>query len=239
MNIQNNSAPPSIRFTLDDKPTVVYTAPNLQFEGDSLLFFQSDVLPPTAHQIIANTTVASAAAPFFVDYLIVEPSGASVVPPAPTTSPLPPPSSQSAGNGNTATGQNTGSPTGSSSGGNPASPTSSGDNGMDSKSSSHTGPIVGGVIAAVVVILMLLVGVFYYRRRRRDASFRYPEDARPTPAMRDTTPIISGRLPFSTSLFIMRSDIASVCSQDRVIKLTARSLLSLFHARTMRQSRKP
>lgn len=171
-----------VRFSIDNGPFVTYTAPSLTVEGDGLLFFQSDPLSPGTHQIIANTTAATGDSPFFVDYLIVEPIGATL------------PSSTSSSPSSTASSTpSTSAPTssGSSSTAAPAqtSGTTAGDNGNPQHKSSSAGPIAGGVVGGIAIIALILLGLFLWRRRRRNATFGYPDDIAPTPAMMDTAPV--------------------------------------------------
>ncbi|TCD67554.1 hypothetical protein EIP91_012251 [Steccherinum ochraceum] len=181
---KNGAAPPIIRFSVDNGTPVVYNAPALTIEGDALLFFQSDALSPTTHQIVANVTRATGDSAFLVDYLTVLPVGATIPasssqPPLPTTPPANASTSSSAAS--SGTGQLA-----------PTVTPNSDNQGVVSGKSSNAGPIAGGVVGGVVIIVLALLGFWWWRRRRNGASFRYPDEIGPTPAMRDTDPVLGG-----------------------------------------------
>ena len=167
-----STGPPIIRFTIDNQPPVSFTAPNITTEGDGLLWFQSPPLDPGTHQIVANTTYAADGSSWAVDYLIVEPVGATL-PTSASPTPTPTPTTSPSGSPTTSTGTPTSSPTG-------------GQDNVQHKSSS-TGPIVGGVVGGIAIIALILLGVVFWRRRSRASSYRYYGD-KPTPAIMDDVP---------------------------------------------------
>ncbi|TCD63832.1 hypothetical protein EIP91_004899 [Steccherinum ochraceum] len=165
--LSTNASPPIIQFSIDNGPHVVYTAPPID-EEDAVLFFQSDVLSPTAHQIVAEVKRASDSSPFQVDYLSVLPARATI--PTPTSS-----------DGTVTTVSVSAPPTGSSGDGNQG----------PSGTPLNVGPIVGGVVGCVTFIFFALLWFWCRRRKQNGSAFRHVDETAPTPAMRDTEPILS------------------------------------------------
>ncbi|EMD37354.1 hypothetical protein CERSUDRAFT_94367 [Gelatoporia subvermispora B] len=171
----NGSSQPTSTYTVNGATVTFTPDPITGNEQDGRTFFSSPILPFGQYTLDIEIITASAACPYFLDYISFDPTDPNSPTSSSSSSPSSSSSSSSPSSSQHSSQQSSSAQSSSSSSSSQTSSSSSSSpsatNAGATKKSTNTGAIAGGVVGGLAVLVIIAAALFFWLRRRRSPRY--------------------------------------------------------------------